>query len=280
MKRWLKTLLMLGGAGLAGTLAARFLVFRPRQLSRAFTYRRLAQRGLRDLAVAQTAPTHGRLVIVAHGFMDSMSRRPMVTFVEALSRRFDVLTFDFSGHGMSRGSCDLDFEHVKGDLEEVIAYAHRQGHQHIGVVGYSMGAAAAILAAADDTPIEAVAAVCCPAGPRHGTPSQAVLPTALIGPWIRLMGTRVAPRLHLANWPIEHVAEVSPIPLLIVHHEYDYLVSRDDSEALFAVARPPKEYVSIPGAFHAHAPASQEQVIEWLDRTLPCGGRQKESDHG
>lgn len=271
MKRWQRNLMLLSGAGLVGTLASRYLLFRQKALPQTFMPRRIAQRGVRDLAVAHTPQTHGRLVILAHGFMDSMNRWPMAVLAEAMAERFDVLTFDFPGHGLSQGVCDLDFERCRDDLEQVIAYAQSQGHGHIGIVGYSMGAAAAILAAADGMPLEAVVSVCCPASPLPNGPRLASLPTALANPWMRLMGTRAAPQLHVKSWPIDHVAEVSPIPLLVVHHQYDYLVPRQTSESLFAVARPPKDYLHVPGAFHAHPTASQNQVIAWLDRTLSQG---------
>lgn len=68
-----------------------------------------------------------------------------------LDRGLSVFCFDFSGSGMSEGEYISLGWHEEQDLKVVIEYLRRQGSvSSIGLWGRSMGAATAILRAADD----------------------------------------------------------------------------------------------------------------------------------
>lgn len=271
--KWRKWIVW-GAAGLAGVVLPRLIWFRSEPLPADAQMRALVRRGADPLAIAHIKRGHSRLVIIAHGFMDAMNRPGMAALADALSEQFDVLTFDFRGHGRSGGRSSLNFCEAAADLQSVIRYASACGYGRIGVVGYSMGAAAAIMAAAQGAPVEAVASVCCPmAAPRLAARARsAAMPTWPWRWWSRLMGVRLGAALTLGAWPIHYVARVAPIPLLVVHHGRDIWVRRDESEALFAVARPPKQYLYVPGAYHARAEGSAAQVIAWLGEHMPLSG--------
>jgi len=266
----LRTWLALGAAGLGGVILPRLIWFRSEPLPKDCALRSMNQRGGDALALAHIKRGHPRLAIIAHGFMDSMSRPGMMALAQALSERFDVLMFDFRGHGRSGGRSSLNFGEAASDLQSIIRYARASGYERIGVIGYSMGAAAAIIAAAQGAPVEAVASVCCPmAAPRIAASRSIAMPTWPWRWWARLMGVRIAPALTLDSWPIRYVAQVAPIPLLVVHHGRDVWVRREESESLFAVARPPKRYLEIPDAWHARPEGSAAEVIAWLDEQMP-----------
>ena len=82
------------------------------------------------------------------------------------------------------------------------------------------------------------------------------------------MGARVAHEIEASSWPIDYVGRVSPVPLLIVHNGLDTLISRSESESLFSVAKSPKDYLHVAGAFHDSPMASATEVIDWLDQRL------------
>jgi len=257
-----------GALGLIGFAVPRYLWFRRREFPSRWRLGALATRDVATLALAHLANGHDRLVVVAHGLMTTMRAPGIMQMAEALGERFDVLSFDLPGHGQSSGEMRVDCQQAAKAVAHVVAHGRALGYEHIGVLGYSLGAAGAIIAAAQGAPVSAVASISSPAGPPgDGRLLVRALP-ALRG-WMRLMGTRVAPVVNGARWPIEYVRDVSPVPLFIVHCGLDNLVSRADSESLFAAASMPKDYSYVPTALHAAPLAAREEVIAWLDAHVP-----------
>ena len=268
MKAWYKAGIALGAAGFAGVVLLRCLWFKRTGLPQPCEQRTLDVAGQR-LAIAHIRRGHRRLIVTAHGLLRSMNDHNMVSLARALGEHFDVLSFDFPGHGASSGVCTISFAEAARSLRKVIDHGRALGYERIDVVGYSMGAAAAILAAAEGAPVDAVVSVSCPGS----LPQKATLGERPLGwPWrfwAKLMGTRIAPKVNLGPLPIERVGQVAPIPLLIVHCGLDTLVRREDSETLFAVARPPKDYLYVPGALHAQPNSAIPQIVAWLEKRIP-----------
>ncbi len=269
MRGWHKVAVALGALGLASVIVPRYCWFRRRAFAEGGRFRPLVSQGFDDLAMTRFQRGHKRLVVLAHGFLMSMSDHQMVRLAEAMGERYDVLAFDFAGHGRSGGKSDASFAKAAQDLLRVLDHARTLGYERVGLVGYSMGAAAAILATAQGAPVDAVVSVSCPGVPPRASGMQRRYPTWPWRWWARLVGTRLAPTLHTGPWPVAQVDDVSPVPLLIVHHQFDMLVSREASETLFAVARPPKDYLFVPGALHAMPMSSAVRVMDWLDRKMP-----------
>jgi pimeloyl-ACP methyl ester carboxylesterase len=96
---------------------------------------------------------HRRLLIMAHGFLKAMHWWPQVSMARDAARCFDVLCFDFPGHGKSGGLANISYTRAAAALRCVIDFAATLGYDAIGVVGFSMGAAAAVIAAADGAPV-------------------------------------------------------------------------------------------------------------------------------
>ncbi|NLG50563.1 MAG: alpha/beta hydrolase [Chloroflexi bacterium] len=271
MSRWFRAAAVLGALGLAGIVIPRHLWFRRREFSRSHQLSLLLSQGHPALAVAHFRQGHPRLVVTAHGLMRSMNDQQMAQLVGVLAERYDVLTFDFRGHGRSEGVSALHFGQAAEDLLRVLHYAASLHYEQVAVIGYSMGAAAAIIAAAQGAPVDAVVSVSCPTPPPARGDEPLQLNTRLWRWWAWLMGTRIAPTLRIGQWPHTVIARVSPIPLLIVHDGLDTLVSRSGSERLFAAARPPKDYLHVPWALHAMPMASINAIMDWLDYHLPAG---------
>lgn len=269
MHKWHRhTLLTVGAVGLIGVVIPRYLWFRRRRFGPQWRLSSLIWRGQEHLALAHLPHGHERLVIVAHGLLKSMSTPGIMRMAEMLGERFDVLSFDFPGHGDSLGELPVDFEHAARTLSRVVAHGRSLGYERVAVLGYSLGGAAAIIATATGAPIDAVVAVSSPVQP-SGNGHVAAWSLRTLTGWMRLMGSRVSPSLNNSSWPIEFVAQVSPTPLMIVHCGLDTLIPREHSEALFAVARPPKDYVHVPWALHAAPTAAAKQIIAWLDERMP-----------
>jgi len=266
---WFRATAMLGALGLAGVVLPRYWWFKQREFSSSHQLRLLLSEGQQGLAVAHFRRGHSRLIVTAHGFMRSMNDEHMLHLIDALAKRYDVLAFDFRGHGRSEGVSDLNFGEAAQDLQRVLHYVQSFRYDQVGLIGYSMGAAAAIVAAAQGAPVDAVVSVSCPTPPSERSGETLQYDTRVWRWWAGLMGTRVAEIVRLGPWPDTLVHRVSPTPLLIVHDGLDTLVSRSGSERLFAAARPPKDYLHVPWALHAMPMASIEAVMDWLDRQMP-----------
>jgi pimeloyl-ACP methyl ester carboxylesterase len=257
----------LAAVPLIGIAAPRYLWFRRGRLPSECRQNTITSKGGIPLSTTCIARGRPHAIIVAHGFLKCTRTPGILWMMQQLADRFDVHALDFAGHGESGGASAMDFAAAGQDLACLVEHVRRQGYRRVAVVGYSMGAAAAMYAAAHGVPLDAVVSVCGPVRPPESL-GQRPRSTALWRWWAALMGTRLDETLRPGPWPLEYVDRVAPTPLLIVHHEMDTLIRRTDSEALYAKARPPKDYLSVPGALHAIPPASGDAVIAWLEQRL------------
>jgi fermentation-respiration switch protein FrsA (DUF1100 family) len=216
-------------------------------------------------------------VIVAHGH--GGSKHYSLPIGEILHRRFNVLMLDHRGHGESDGLRTTIGYEERLDVYAAVDLLIGRGLGPVGIIGVSMGASTAILAAADDDRIAAVVADSPYARLRWAVSQGAVLrgyprfiapPMAALGCW--------ATALHLhqpmeAFDPIEVVERISPRPLLIMHGTDDDVVPVASAHALFERAGEPKELWLIDGLKHVQAidrayPAFRQRVLEFFERYL------------
>lgn len=144
------------------------------------------------------------------------------------------------------------------DFLGAIDYARRRvPGTHLGVVGYSMGAAIALIGSARTPEIEAVVA-----DSAFATHASAVsynirrtlrLP-ALPFLWSadHLLARRAGYRFHQVE-PLCEVAKLAPRPVLFIHGKQDTMVDPKDATRLYEAARQPKELWLLPNAEHCGA---------------------------
>lgn len=208
--------------------------------------------------------------ILAHGFMGSNHRPYITKLTERLAEHFDVITFDFRGHGASSGVCNGTEELY--DIKAVVDYAKNNGYKKIALVGFSLGGVEGIYAAARFHDLDALVTV--------GTPSdaQSIIPNA---GWLFWMANNWLGRLILRIWvrlanapefpkPVAVIEQVSPIPLLIIHGSKDTLVDVKEAEILYQKAKEPKELVIIEGMDHPPKLPNEfyDTVGSWLIELL------------
>lgn len=150
-----------------------------------------------------------------------------------------VLMIDLRGHGASTRARMTYGADEKLDVLGAADWLRAKGHRRIGVLGASMGAASALLAAADDNVIEALVADSAFAhfgvmikrqfGHLSGLPAFFV-PGALALGWC-LTGRRLA-----SVSPLLAAANLIGRPLLVVHSQGDPFVSVDDAVAIAGAA--------------------------------------------
>ncbi len=184
-----------------------------------------------------------RAVVIMHGHGGSMDwdihRAPALH-----AAGFNVLLFDFRAHGRSEGTT-ITFGYLeRQDVLGAVEFLRGRGMRRIGLLGFSFGGIAAMLA----TPIcPDIAAVVTDGGPARmrsamaargvewGAPRWLSVPLA----WLTVAMTSLRLRANLFHYEaVRWVGRISPRPILFIHAGQDqYLPDFDD---LYAAARPPK----------------------------------------
>jgi dipeptidyl aminopeptidase/acylaminoacyl peptidase len=188
-------------------------------------------------------------------------------------RGWNALIFHYRGSWGSGGRYDL--RTVPADVTAAVDHLSSGAYplvdpRRLAVVGHSLGGWAAILAAAHDPRLRAVAA--CGAavdigaldlGPaaieREFTRFLAVTPDEF-----RRQRDEAAARLD----PLAAVAAIAPRPLLVVHGTADRWVPVAQARRLVSRAREPVRYAEIEGAGHDFAwqrGRLRDLVTDWLD---------------
>lgn len=204
-------------------------------------------------------PTEARrhLIVLVHGMGES--RLEMAALGRDLHAcDYDILMFDFRGHGQSDPSRLFMGRRERGDLRAVLAWAHDEGfsEDRIGWLGYSMGASTLLMEAAQNPNIR-VAVMDSPYGS---------LP--------ELLSTQLPKHSHLPRWfnpgiltaarfafgvrtddlvPIRSARRWGSRPLLLIHGEADSIVPVSHAYRLAQAAGPTCRSVTLPGVEHVHA---------------------------
>jgi pimeloyl-ACP methyl ester carboxylesterase len=103
---------------------------------------------------------HNRCLIIAPGWAMCKDCHPFVSLAEAFQTHMDVIVMDFRGHGRSSG-CFTFTANEPHDLVAVVNYA-RQRYNTIALMGFSLGAATAIIHCATHNDVQVLIAVSAP----------------------------------------------------------------------------------------------------------------------
>lgn len=196
-----------------------------------------------------------KVVIIAHGFYNNKDTVLFRRIAEAFSKEYDVIVFDFRGHGKSSDVFTWT-AHEQKDLRAVIAYAKENRYAKIGVIGFSLGAAVALIEAGCKKNIDSVIAVSPPADlgsiDYHFWEKDMLEDLKLnFGFKGRGKGARPgSPSLEKTR-PIDIVDKISPASILFLHGEKDWLIKPSHSQRLFDRAKDPKALTIIKDGGHA-----------------------------
>ena len=110
------------------------------------------------LIPGEDPPPPGRrpAVILLHGY--PANKADLLPLATALQSRFTLLLMDFRYFGGSGGRVTTLGMRETRDVARAVGFLAARGHTSIGAFGYSLGGAVALMAAADDPRIRAVAA--------------------------------------------------------------------------------------------------------------------------
>ena len=236
-------------------------------------------------------------LVLCHGFTNH-SRRPR--FVRVVRRWAaaggPVTAFDFRGHGRSGGASSVGGDDEVTDLDAVVERV-RSDHPDatIAVVGFSMGASVAIRHAAlgQHRPdlLVSVSAVS-RWYTRDTTAMRRVhwLIESSTGPAVSRFGLRT--RLG-ARWvkppipPVEAIASITAIPMLLVHGSDDQYFGIDHAKSLYAASGERADLWIIDGFGHAEGamtPRLASRIHSWvadhaLRRTAPLPPTHDADEH-
>ncbi len=228
-------------------------------------------------------PGQDGVVVLLHGVR--ANRQSMLGRARLLhDAGFSVLLFDFQANGESPGA-HVTFGYLESrDAQAAVDYVRaRLPGERVGVIGMSMGGAAAILAQpslqVDALVVEAVypdldRAVANRLGMRLGSPARWLAPVLTL---------QLRPRLGISTSdlrPIDSVGNL-PMPKLFIAGSLDEHTPIDESQALFDTASEPKAQWVVAGArhvdFNAFDPDEyRRRVLEFLVTNLRPRGENSE----
>lgn len=216
-------------------------------------------------------------ILICPGYRSSMS--DILGMIAHLWKAgHNVLAFEYYGHGVEVGiPVTLGYREIN-DFLGAVAYARSRAPQtRLGVIGYSMGAAVAIMSCALNNDVEAV--VTDSAFASHwGVVSYNFrrafhIPYAPFSwPADYLLWRRAGYHFSQVE-PLRDIARIAPRPILIIHGGKDTIVDPQDASLLYAAASDPKELWVVPeadhcGAYFANRSAYVERVLAFFDLHL------------
>ncbi len=212
----------------------------------------------------KAADDQGRVVVMVHGYNSARDDENTGMYRVAknlVERNFSVLMFDLRGYGQSQGERFSLAWFEQEDVRGAIAFVQSRGYQHIGLLGYSMGGASSLLAAADEPAVQAVVADSAYADLMdvldREVPRRSGLP-GIFTPGIVLMAKLMYGIEASAVKPAEAAARLGARPLLVIHGQDDRLIPFESAariwNARYGPGTPdPATYMIVPGADHTQS---------------------------
>jgi uncharacterized protein len=243
--------------------------------------------------VAVESPTGARLagrffagrapatVVLLHGYGGNQDELLPVAD-ELHDAGYSVFTFDQRGCGRSTGEITFGAREQE-DLIAVVDHLVSRPDvdaERLGVFGFSMGGATAIMATARDSRIKALAADSAWAEARAWLrPSVGAVFThprdRFTALSLKLVELRTGIDLDDLR-PADVIGRISPRPLLLIHGTADEVVAASQAQRNDAAAREPKELVLVEGASHGGTITPGEafhasRVRAFFDRAFGMG---------
>ena len=180
---------------------------------------------------------------------------------------YNVFLFDYRGYGRSAGRSEL--QGVIGDAQAAITKVVDMTGECGGpivVYGQSIGAAIAIYAVAHSQYHDRIAALIAESA---FSSYRRIAREKLAAFWLTWpLQYPLSLTVTDEYAPIDAVAKVSPIPLLLIYSEEDVVVPIHHGESLFAAAAEPKKFWRVPNGRHIGLfvhPEQRKRLLDYID---------------
>lgn len=208
-------------------------------------------------------------VLFLHGNAENISTH-FRSVVWLPAQGYNVLALDYRGYGASDGLPTL--QGVQMDIDAAMRHllTHKNVNpQRIVILGQSLGGALAIYYTAHSSYRANIRALISDSAfsdyrqvARDSLSHFALTWPLQWLPWVAVDNDYA---------PLDAVAQISPIPLLVIHGDQDTVVSVRYAHLLFEQAKQPKELLIVPGSGHIQSlesPPVREKLTAFLRQVL------------
>lgn len=219
------------------------------------------------------------VIIICPGFYNSKDNRWMRKAGEMVLSRYDAIIFDFRGHGKSGG---LYTWSAKEDMDvgAVIDFAKSIGYKNIGILAFSLGAAAALNAEARGNYVDSMVLISCPSNFNaidfhFWEPAMfSDLKDNIDCKW-QGKGARTGNFFLTKARPIDSIKAIKDTPILLIHGDDDWIIEERHSKKLFEAAITSRKKIEIvKGGLHAErliqadSAGMKRLILGWFRDTL------------
>lgn len=228
------------------------------------------------IAYAHYNAGHKEVIVIAPGFFNSKESILLKALKEALLEDYDVIMFDFRGHGKSQGVF-FWMSREALDLEAVLDYAAAQ-YAKVGLIGFSLGGATSINVLSKSDKADSLVVISAPSAFEKVDFRfwKLDLENDIVynlGKGGKGKGVRPGPFWLKKIKPVDVIENVKA-PILFIHGDKDWVVDHKHSVKLFEKTKSRKELKIIKNGPHAeylmrkNSKELLDSIKEWFRKTL------------
>jgi uncharacterized protein len=209
-----------------------------------------------------------KTIMVLHGVSSARDNYINMEVGKVLAEHgYDLLLFDFRGHGASGGDRSTLGEAETRDIAGALGYLKSRGVTEVGTLGYSMGASAELLAAPDHPEMRAIIAdsafsdlfsVIERQRETYGLPN-------LFNPGVVFASQTLFGLDILGNEPKRAIGMAGDRPILLIHADSDPLIPVSEARELQQAAHSPNVQLWVTDA-SGHVASFADNREEYLRR--------------
>jgi pimeloyl-ACP methyl ester carboxylesterase len=224
----------------------------------------------KNVAALDYEPRRARAVGIAvgHGYSSSKQNLDMLCAFLA-AHGFNVVSVDFPGHKLGASGGRLEsVDDLFATLSTAVEYL-RERTPLVYTLGHSMGAATALVAAANDPGVAGAVSIATGLGRQSALEALSLRGTVDLrsayvdGLTLPEMAAQMSPRLGAA------LPRLAGRPVLYVSAQRDMMVTRGSAEELFERAPEPKSFARIDSDHTYAGENARAAVLAWLNERHP-----------